>query len=241
MTEPRVPKEIAHLLRGLKNKRARIVVSHIIKHGHVTTEEIEGYGYKHPPRAARDVREHGIPLETFRTKSKDGRSIGAYRFGDLKNVRGGKLSGRKVWPKGLKKKLLADCESRCAICHERYEPRYLQIDHRVPYELAGETQREGDSTEPFMLLCGTCNRAKSWSCEHCPNWSEGREPAICQACYWASPEQYAHIALRQVRRLDVVWTEEEVRVFDKLAEIALKKKVALPDYVKNIIAHYVHA
>jgi hypothetical protein len=49
-------------LKAVTNKRARIVIDHILEHGFITTEELETqYGYKHPPRAARDVRGQGIP------------------------------------------------------------------------------------------------------------------------------------------------------------------------------------
>ena len=71
-------RRIRELLPNIRNKRARIVIEHILAHGHITTEDLEHYGYKHPPRAARDVREAGIPLVTFRVKSADGsRSIAA--------------------------------------------------------------------------------------------------------------------------------------------------------------------
>ena len=87
-------KEIKRLLKQITNKRARIVIEHILAHGFITTEELEKtYGYNHPPRAARDVRESGIPLETFRVKHTDGRSIAAYRFGDVTQVRKGRLQG----------------------------------------------------------------------------------------------------------------------------------------------------
>ena len=47
-------------------KRPRTVIGHILQHGFITSEELHSiYGYDHPPRAARDVREYGIPLETF--------------------------------------------------------------------------------------------------------------------------------------------------------------------------------
>lgn len=63
-------KEIKRILRNISNKRARIVIEHILKNGFITTEQLEKqYGYNHPPRAARDVREAGIPLETFRVKT----------------------------------------------------------------------------------------------------------------------------------------------------------------------------
>lgn len=55
--------KVRRLLESIRNKRTRIVIEHILEHGHITTEELErDYGYNHPPRAARDVREAGIPL-----------------------------------------------------------------------------------------------------------------------------------------------------------------------------------
>ena len=67
------PKEFIDLIESITNKRPRIVIDHIIEHGFITTEDLEKtYGYSHPPRAARDVREAGIPLETFKIKSSSG-------------------------------------------------------------------------------------------------------------------------------------------------------------------------
>ncbi|MCC7222318.1 MAG: hypothetical protein IT273_01230 [Chitinophagales bacterium] len=58
-----------------------------MEHGFITTRDLETkYGYSHPPRAARDVREAGIPLETFNVKSEEGKSIAAYKFGDLTQI-----------------------------------------------------------------------------------------------------------------------------------------------------------
>jgi len=73
MSTYNLPDELIERLKAVKGKRARIVVEHILKHGYITTEDLEKkYGYSHPPRAARDVREQGIPLETFRATSSDG-------------------------------------------------------------------------------------------------------------------------------------------------------------------------
>ncbi len=58
--------ELQPLIDGVTALRPRRVLDHILKHGHITTAELTSeYGYNHPPRAARDVREHGIPLVTF--------------------------------------------------------------------------------------------------------------------------------------------------------------------------------
>ena len=238
MTSAKIPTRILAILKQVKNKRAKIVIEHILKHGQVTTEDLEGYGYKHPPRAVRDVRELGVPLETFRVSAADGRSIGAYRFGDLTQVRSGKLGDRRVFPKELKQDLTATCGSKCVVCLEEYEERYLQIDHRVPYEIAGEADSGSSTTDTYMLLCGSCNRAKSWSCEHCPNWLSGKDAKACRSCYWASPDRYTHIALQAIRRLDLIWSGNEVEVFVALERLASAGNVALPRYVKDVLARH---
>lgn len=70
-------------LNSITDKRPSTVIKHIIKKGFITTEELTNdYGYEHAPRAARDVRERGINLVTYRVKSTDGRSIAAYKFGE---------------------------------------------------------------------------------------------------------------------------------------------------------------
>lgn len=236
MTEPDLSEEFLQRLRAVKGKRARTVVEHILRQGFVTTEELEQqYGYKHPPRAAHDVREQGIPLETFSVKSADGRTIAAYRFADPSEVRHGRIGGRMAFPRDFKDKLYAESGGQCAICLGAYEARYLQIDHRIPYEVAGEPADEARDSRDFMLLCGSCNRAKSWSCEHCANWLEDKDPDVCATCYWADPETYRHVALRPVRRLDLVWTEEEVALYERLRLRAEQRHETMPDYVKAVL------
>ena len=222
-------------LKSVTAKRAKTVIDHILKHGSVNTEELaELYGYEHAPRAARDVRELGIPLETYRVTGNSGRKIAAYRFGDPSDVRGGKIAGRKNWPKKFKELLYEACNGRCLICNTEYESRYLQIDHRVPYEVGGDPEGDLDAVD-FMLLCGSCNRAKSWSCEHCENWKTERKPAVCAKCYWAQPLNYDHVALRVIRRLDLVWSDAEIKDFERIAKLARKNKTELPDFVKDCL------
>lgn len=60
-----------------------------------------------------------------------------------------------------------------------------------------------DDAGGYMLLCASANRAKSWSCEHCENWKL-RDANICKSCYWAYPESYTHVAMQEIRRLDIM-------------------------------------
>jgi hypothetical protein len=238
MSGPELSSDFLAFLQSITAKRARTVIDHIVAHGYITTEELKGYGYNHPPRAARDVREQGVPLETFRVKGSDGRSIAAYRFGDPAQIRRDRSGGRKTFSKAFKQKLIDRHGQQCAICSDRIEERYLQIDHRIPYEVAGDPGDGERHVEDYMLLCGSCNRAKSWSCEHCANLV-AKDMEICRVCYWASPDHYAHVALRVVRRLDIIWTESEIALYERLKTQAAIAHEPLPEYVKAILATHV--
>jgi hypothetical protein len=230
MSKPRFPKEVIEKAKAVTGKRARLVVEHILKHGSITTEDLERIGYKHPPRGAQDVKDQGVPLEGFWTKNSSGRRIKGYTFGGAEGIR--RLAGRKAFSKKFRAEVCAAHQSRCGICRTTFEPRYLQLDHRIPYQVAGDlaTREPGE----YMPLCGSCNRAKSWSCEHCPNWLR-KELSVCATCYWASPEDYDHVAMRRMRRLDVVWEGKEVADFEAVAGAAEAREQAIPEFVKRVL------
>lgn len=217
-------------------KRPKTVIDHIIAHGHITTEELKDlYGYNHPPRAARDVREQGIPLETFTVTDKDGRKIGAYKFGDPDLIEAHKLGGRKVFSKPFKKLLINMYGEKCAISGEQYEERYLQIDHRLPYEVAGDQVGSELQPELFMLLSGTAQRQKSWSCENCVNSSSLKQVEVCKKCYWAYPENYYHVAMKEERRVDITFSGQEIPSFDELKSRSEKASIGIQEYIKKIV------
>ncbi len=230
------PKEFLELCRSVTAKRPKTVIEHILKHGHITTEELKAkYGYNHPPRAVRDVREHGIPLETFRVTGSDGRKIAAYRFGDINKKRFKKLSGRTGLSKKIKEFLIEKYGCKCFIYLEDMDERELQIDHRVPYEVGGDGDSGELKPDDFMLLSGSANRAKSWSCEHCENWQTLKKKEICLSCYWAYPEDYSHVAMQQVRRADLIWKGKETEKYERLKRDAKKSGQTIPEFVKQII------
>ena len=111
----------------------------------------------------------------------------------------------------------------------------LQIDHRVPYEVGGDGESVEQNPDDFMLLSGSANRAKSWSCEHCENWQTLKKKEICLSCYWAYPEEYSHVAMRQVRRLDLIWQGKEVEQYEKLKIDAKDSEQTIPEFVKELI------
>lgn len=235
MTQEDLPEAFLQALRKVKGKRSRIVVDHILTHGRITTEDLETlYGYRHPPRAIRDVREQGIPIESYNVTNSDGRTIAAYRFGDPSHLIVGRIGGRRVFSKVFKQALETQQKNRCAICDIYFESRYLQVDHRIPYEVIGDIEDERALSD-YMVLCGSCNRAKSWSCEHCSNWLEIKNPEICRRCYWANPTDYDHVATRTIRRVDLVWSEDETQIHDALLNQAHRNDESLTEYIKKLL------
>lgn len=231
-----LPEEFLQRLNAVTAKRPKTVIQYILQHGYVTTEDLKNLGYEHAPRAARDVRELGIPLETFKVKDSNGRSIAAYRFGDPSKSKSmlSKTAGRTALSKALKKALLEKYGSVCFIYLQQMEESLLQVDHRIPYEIGGE-QNESD-IECFMLLSPSANRAKSWTCEHCPNW-ERKNLEYCMSCFWAHPENYTHIAGREQRQIIVTFTDNEIADYINL--IALVGTNEAENTIKKLIKQYI--
>lgn len=232
----KLSKKILNRLNAITDKRPSTVIQHIIKHGYITTEELASkYGYEHAPRAARDVRERGVNLVTYRVKSSDGRNIAAYKFGDPVFVDNkiSKAGGRTALSQALKKALIDKYGAVCFVYLQPMEERLLQIDHRVPYEIGGE---QTDNIDCYMLLSPSANRAKSWTCEHCPNWTI-KDIEFCSNCFWAHPENYSHIAGREERQIVITFSDNEIEDYNRLISLVGKEKAE--DKIKELISDYI--
>lgn len=232
------PKEFLDLLESVTAKRPRTVIQHIIEHGFITSEELKDtYGYNHPPRAIRDVREYGIPIVTYRVTGTDGRSIAAYKFGNPAEVKNdlSKAAGRTVLSKALKQALIEKYGSKCFVYLEAMDESVLQVDHRIPYEIGGEHDER--DIDYYMLLSPSANRTKSWTCEHCDNW-ERKDSSFCLRCFWAHPEDYDHIAGKYGRIISLVFTGEEIEDYYKLIELSGEEKAQ--EVIKQIIHEHLN-
>lgn len=230
------PKEFLDLLESVTAKRPRTVIQHILEHGFITSEELKDtYGYNHPPRAVRDVREYGIPLITYRVTGTNGRSIAAYKFGDPSDVKNSlsKAAGRTVLSKALKQALIEKYGSKCFVYLETMDESVLQVDHRIPYEIGGEHDEK--DLDYYMLLSPSANRAKSWTCEHCENW-ERKDSSFCLRCFWAHPENYDHVAGKNERIISLVFTGDEIEDYYKLINLSGEEKAQ--EVIKQIIHKY---
>lgn len=159
-----------------------------------------------------------------------GKTIARYELATRQEI--ADMGGRLPFPKEFKEKISKF--KRCWLGGTRFELRYLQIDHLVSFSISGDVE----DMEPshFMLLCGSCNRSKSWSCERCPNWKKEQNAETCKSCYWATPESHDHVATIRMRRLDVTWQGNvEVESYDSMVRSAESIGQNLPDYINEAL------
>ena len=69
-----------------------------------------------------------------------------------------------------------------------------------------------------MLLSPSANRAKSWTCEHCPNWKV-KDVDFCMSCFWSHPENYTHVAGQEQRQIIITFTGDEIKDYNQLIEM----------------------
>jgi hypothetical protein len=238
MEEQTYSQEFLDLLHSITAKRAKTVIDHILKYGSITTEDLKNtYGYNHPPRAIRDVKDYGIPIVMHRVTGSDGRKIAAYKFGEFTPDLMRRISGRHALSKKLKEELIAIHGAKCSIYNEPMSADELQIDHRVPFEVGGDYVAE-DEPEYYQLLSPSANRLKSWACEKCDNWNNRKDSSICLTCYWAYPENYEHIAMTPIRRLDIMFSGDEIKLYEEIKKQAASENKEIQDIVKGLIERH---
>lgn len=182
----------------------------MLKEGAVTTKLLqEKYNLDHPPRAIRDLKDAGALVDSEFVRDGE-KSIKRYWLLDLVSSDGG--APRNPIKKVDKTRIIKAFDSCCAICGVRSDR--LQLDHRIPFAIGGDPEHWTKATG--MPLCASDNRAKSWACEHCDNWTT-KDAEVCLTCMWCSPEDYKHIAGDPQRRLVITAEKvEDIAVLEKI-------------------------
>jgi len=65
-----------------------------------------------------------------------------------------------------------------------------------------------------------------------------KKPEICRKCYWAYPEEYEHIAMREIRRVDIMWSGNQVKVYERLRKKTMELQKDIPNFIKEIIERH---
>lgn len=222
--------ELRARIDAVTSPRARFVLNYIVDHGYVTADDIQDAGYREHRRAVMDCRDLGFTIKNSRVRSPQGGTVGAWTL-DLDAELGAGRAGRRQYPRTFRLRLLERATGRCEMCGAPEADRNLQIDHRVPFEI-DPGSGELDPGE-YQMLCGSCNRTKSWTCEtECPNW-QARELGVCRTCMWAEPNDYQHVATIPRRQVTITWVGEDVTAFDELRAAANAAGMDLPSFVRR--------
>ena len=62
-----------------------------------------------------------------------------------------------------------------------------------------------------------------------------KDKKVCLSCYWAYPDDYTHVGMKLIRRLDLIWDGDETEKYERLKKDALSNDSTLPSFVKQII------
>lgn len=228
------------------SKRAKWAIDHLLKNGSICSKTILDAGHMHTSRVICDVRDQGIPVITEYTKqgqppakikSKDGKlekskRFAVYRLGVPENINRAKFGGRKAIPKNIRNKLILKSGSVCNLSDRQLIEYELEVDHRIPFLLLGEPENRKCPSN-YMLLSKSMQRKKSMACENCPNIHKYRKIENCLSCYWASPEQYTHIAMVEERCVALSWDETDVNLFEQIANKAKEQGISVQAYIKE--------
>ena len=201
MAEDAVKVRAREFIAKNPSSRAAKVLRAMLERGCITTEELLDLGYKHAPRARMDVVDNGFPVKTTMVRDSTGKRMASYSLGTDAELRDTQ-TGRSIISKAFKGKLVEKYGEYDGITGWQVTARALQVDHRIPYQVGGDVGLEEEDVNAFMLLTGSSQRLKSFSCERCANFLEIKDPEICRSCLWAYPDSYNHIAMRQMRQLE---------------------------------------
>lgn len=221
-------------MRALSHSsRGRKLLEYLLEHGEASTYDIETVlGEAHAPSAVRDLRDRGVPVVLVRREQVNGKQRGVYQLDPTAPLHAGMI-GRTGISKQFKDRLIEHYGARCRVCGTEYKSRYLQPDHRIPQRVGGDELDSQRRVESYMPLCGPDNRAKSYECERCPNWTL-RDPDVCRRCYWAFPEDYDHVATKPERRETIVWSgDKEIGLYRELSVQAKAVGMSIANFIKS--------
>ena len=212
------------------SRRAETALDILLERGTVTTAELNELGYDHPPRAIGDLKDAGVTI--VRTMvTVEGRRMAQYTLVD---TTGGSERVRRQLPKRFREQVFSEHAYRCAVCGGQFTSRELQLDHRIPFRIAGDPDEL--AVEDFMPLCGSDNRGKSWTCEGCVNWTR-KDPDMCITCYWANPRSYRHIAGVEERRVIMAIRGEDVAIADRIGELAASEGATSGEWIQSRLSY----
>jgi hypothetical protein len=199
---------IAFFLSAERSPREKSTLGVYLRQGYVTKQDCYDLGFD--PVVTRDLTKHGIVFES--------RQGAIYLDIERSNADHGGPSQMATRRRDV---LIEASGFVCNLCGATFEKKRLAVDHRIPHQIVGDriVVEHGDAA--FQVACYYCNNRKQQACRACPaQESDGQE---CPTCYWASPEDYTHVARVPERRLVLTAREpKHIRFLDVVQRHARK-------------------
>lgn len=185
------PQKLLEFVVSRVRPREKMVFQCVLRKGYVTKDDCKAAGCDYV--VIRDLRKVGVPFVRHLNKyylDWPSSSVGEYHLQSL--------------PPALRDQVIRDYGNRCAICLQVFESKELFPDHKIPRKIAGDDLLVEEGPLAFQACCYSCNNRKQQACRKCPNQVELKNPDNCRRCYWASPEDYDHVAMVEEMRADLV-------------------------------------
>lgn len=61
---------------------------------------------------------------------------------------------------------------------------------------------------------------------------------MCKTCYYAYPEEYQHIAGENEKKLNIVFSNEDIDLYNQIVEQAELRNISYQSVVKRMIEYY---
>lgn len=60
---------------------------------------------------------------------------------------------------------------------------------------------------------------------------------FCKSCYYAFPEHYEHIAGKQEKKIELVFENDDIDIYNKIVEIADEHSLSSKDVIKRLLQY----
>jgi hypothetical protein len=214
---PYCTKEFLDLLVSNFSKRGNFVRDTMLTKGSVTRWDMLGAGYD--PVAVCDLTSLGVTVST-KMISEKGKSSMEYTLNPQAFI--DRAESRMFMTPKERRRFFRSYGCKCLTCSLTLDPRSLQVDHRIPFILVGNSLVKLEGYSALKPACPSCNSTREDICRECiKKRGTNHEVLECRTCYWAYPENYTHIAGTHRSLILVASTRDDPSKLEQVREFAL--------------------
>lgn len=221
--------------------RAKAAADLLMEKGVITKYDFEEthVPVSQAPRAIRDLKDHGIPIETLRKISvpQAKTKVNRYTLGSIDNINTSMRYGRMYDPTGMKEKLAKLHGDVCVFCGKKLTAKDRELDHKLPVNIFGDLSPvERLNPDNYQLVCRGCNRLKREATSHGAFDDQREGMDIVKQNYWYDPVQYRKNRDDRLYAHNViVWnTSKDIQAYKQISQYAKDSSKSFQEALKDI-------